>query len=269
MAAAKSKRTHRPDDWQPLQAYSFGVEKLGPSTPYLLYANMDFNAPRAEDTKKLLEFEQALLYWGGWTQMRILKFLRKHQADFRRFLAWVANRCIVNFGQKNADGDDYYEMWEQVPEVKFLRQHGFEHAGVTIEPYWQDTEFFSGVQLGHKKPRDPLDPIVWDVIAHLSVWGTVFVRCCGYWGCGKFFRPLTKRKRFCSDSCRALAHVPDEDSEEGEAFREERRKYMQRHRVTLKLKEKTPKSKAKRPRRDYLGIGRKLPKLKYQELSWS
>jgi hypothetical protein len=213
------------------------------------------------------------LPYGKWSKARILDFLKKHQREFRECLEWVADGCIVNLGEENADRDDLHTMWEQVPEVKFLRQHGFEHAGVTIEPYWggsDSSEFFSGIQLGQKKPRDPLDPLVWDVIAHLSVWGTVFVRRCDYSGCGRFFRPLTKRKRFCSDSCRALAHIPDPDlqPEEAEAFRERRKKYMRDHRQILKLKKSTPKSKAKRPRRDYLGIGRKRPRVQNREVGW-
>lgn len=267
MVAVKSKRAHRPDNRQLLQAYSHGVWLKG-GPPYLLYANMDFNALSAKDTSNLMEFEWALR-WGGWTETRILAFLKKHQREFRKCLDWVTNGCVVDLGERNADRDDLREMWEEVPEVKFLRQHGSEHAGVTIEPNSNHdmgrSKYFSGIQLGQKKPRDPMDPIVWDVIAHLSIFGTVFVRRCGHAGCGKFLRPLTKRKRFCSDSCRALAHVPDEDTEEGEVFREERRKYMKRHRQILKLKKSTPKPKAKRPRRDYLGIGRKLPKLQNQE----
>src|ERR1700751_4982859 len=139
---------------------------------------------------------------GGWTEARILDFLKKQQREFPECLEWVADGCSANLGEQNADRDDLRELWGQVAEVKFLRQHGFEHAGVTIEPYALDTpEFFYALRLGQKKLRDPLDPIVWDVIACLSVWGTVFVRRCDYSGCGRFFRPLTKRKRFCSDSC--------------------------------------------------------------------
>ena len=240
-----------------LQAYSYGLG-LGQVAPYLLYANMDFNAPSAKDTSKLLKFVEWQLPYGKWSKERILDFLKKHQREFRECLEWVADGCIVNLGEENADRDDLGQLWKQVREVKFLRQHGFEHAGVTIEPYWggsDSEEFFSGIQMGQIKVRDPLDPIVWNVIARLSEWGTVFVRRCDYWTCGRFFAPRTKRKRFCSDSCRAQAHVPADDTEEGEVYREERRKYMQKHRQILKLKKSTPKSKVKRPRRDYLGIG--------------
>jgi hypothetical protein len=258
MVAVKPKRANRPDNRQLLQAHSHGLWWLG-RAPYLLYANIDFNAPRPEDAKKLLEFVEHGLPYGKWTKARTLDFLKEHQAEFRRCLDWVADGCLVDLGKENADRDDLHTMWEEVSEVKFLRQHGFEHAGVTIEPNSNHDmglpQYFSGIQLGQKQIRDPLDPIVWDVIAHLSVWGTVFVRRCKYWLCGRFFQPPTKRKLFCSDSCRAQAHVPDEDTEEGEAFREERRKYMQKHRQILKLKKSTPKSKVKRPRRDYLGIG--------------
>ena len=271
MAAVKSKRVRRPYNWWGLlQAYSFGLEPG--NSVYLLYANMDFNASSAKDTSKLLEFEWWFRY--RWTDAQILDFLKKHQREFRECLDWIANDFFVDLGEENADRDDRKELWEQVPEVKFLRQHGFEHAGVTIEPNSGHdagrSEYLSGIQLGQKKPRDPLDPIVWDVIAHLSVWGTVFVRRCDYSGCGRFFRPLTKRKLFCSDSCRALAHVPDEflEPEEAAAFREERRKYMQRHRQILKQKKSTPKSQAKHPRRDYLGIGGKLPKVQNRELDF-
>ena len=253
MAAVKSKRAHRPDN-RLLKPYVFGLG-FGQNAPYLLYANMEFNAPSAKNTSKLLECESYFRY--RWSDSQILDFLKKHQEEFRKFLTWAANGCVVDLGERNADRDDLREMWEKVPEVKFLREHGFEHAGVTIEPYSGDDasypEYFSGIQMGQKKPRDPLDPIVWHVIYYLSTWGTIFVRRCDYWACGRFFLLRTKRKRFCSDSCRALAHVPDDVSEpeEAAAFRKRRRNFMRRHRQILKVKKPAPKSQAARPRRDY------------------
>ena len=255
MVAVKSKRAHQPDNRLLLKPDCFGLW-FGKDAPYLLYANMEFNTASAKDTGKLLDCERALR-WGGWTDAQILAFLKKQQEEFRKFLTWAANGCVVDLGERNADRDDLREMWEKVPEVKFLRQHGFEHAGVTIEPYsgrdGSYPEYFPGIQMGQKKPRDPLDPIVWDVIAHLSVWGTVSVRRCRYWACGRFFQPATKRKRFCTDSCRALAHVPDDVSEpeEAAAFRERRRIYMQDHRQNPIVKKRAPKSQSARPRRDY------------------
>src|SRR5579862_479271 len=190
--AAKRLKGIVPSDYPSLlQAYSFGL--FTRSAPYLLYANMNFEAPSAEETEELLEFEWKVKH-AGWTDTRILKFLKKHQEEFRRCLNWVAGRCLVDLGKQSPDADGSREIWEQTPEVKFFRQHGLEHAGVTIEP-GNDDICFTGLQLVQKKPRDPLDPIVWDVIAHLSVYGTVAVRRCRYFGCGKFFRPKTQRKR--------------------------------------------------------------------------
>jgi len=213
---------------------------------------MDFSAPRAEATRELLDVVRGRYHW---SDARILEYLSKHQWQFRRFLDWVANGCNVYLRHKDADSEDLDRAWEKVPEVNFLREHGFEHAGVTIQPNrfadTDDPRSFSGIQLGQERPRDPLDPIVWNVIAHLSVWGTVFVRRCRYWSCEKFFRPLTKRKRFCSDSCRALAHVPDEDlhPEKVAAFRNKKKMWMREYRQRPEVKMRVPDSKATRPRR--------------------
>jgi len=239
----------------PLQAYSSGLHqwlsKFSRFAPFLLYANMNFEAASAGDIKELMECEWQLRH-AGWTDARILNFLKKHQEEFRRCLNWVAGGCFVDPGEQSADDESPRENWEKAPEVNFLRQHGFEHAGVTIGPYW-GSEDLSGLQLVQKKPRDPLDPIVWDVIAHLSVYGTVAVRRCRYSRCGKFFRPKTQRKRFCSDSCRALGNVPSELSGGIDSFREKRKKYMRDYRQNPQVKKRIPKSSSSSARKRATG----------------
>jgi hypothetical protein len=242
MAAATSKRWLKPHQ---LHA-QLSPLMLGQDAPHRLYANMKWGAPHAPDTSKLLRWLEGFL--PGWTESRTLRYLQKHQEQFRECLEWVTNDCVVDFeGRFDRETYEYMNFekeWKQEPEVKFLRQHGFEHAGVTIRPHWgRDTTFpayFSDMQLSQKKPRDPLDPILWDVIAHLSVYGRVFVRRCEYWGCRRFFLPKTKRKRFCHDSCRALNHVPFK-LKEVDAFRKRRREYMRKYRQNPNVKKRFQK----------------------------
>lgn len=251
MAAATSKRWLKPHQ---LHA-QLSPLMLGQDAPHRLYANMKCDRPHEPDTRKLLRWLEGLL--PGWNESRILRHLQKHQEQFRECLEWVTNDCAVDFAGR-FDRESYEQMnfekeWELEPEVKFLRQHGFEHAGVTIKPFsGGDTTFpdyFLGMQISQKKPRDPLDPILWDVIAHLSVYGRVFVRRCNYWGCRRFFSPKTKRKRFCRDSCRALAHVPFRPNEI-EAFRKRRREYMREYRQNPQVKRQLQKSHTAPPRRE-------------------
>jgi hypothetical protein len=228
---------------------------LRQDAPHLLYANMKCDTPRPPDTGKLLRWLEELL--PGWPESRILRYLQKHQEQFRECLEWVTNGCVVDFeGRFDRESFEYMNFereWEQEPAVKFLRQHGFEHAGVTIKPYWgRDTTlaaYFSDMELSQKKPRDPLDPILWDVIAHLAVYGRVFVRRCEFWGCRRFFLPKTKRKRFCRDSCRVLDHIPFKHKEVA-AYRKRRREYMRKYRQTPQVKKRLPKSHAASPRRN-------------------
>jgi hypothetical protein len=228
---------------------------LGRDAPHRLYANMKFDAPAAPDARKLLQWLEPLL--PRWTESRILRYLQEHQEQFCECLEWVTNDCVVDFGgtveRESYEWIDFEKKWEQEPEVRFLRQHGFEHAGVTIKPYWgRDRtypDYFSDMQLSQRKPRDPLDPILWDVIAHLSVYGRLFVRRCEYQGCRRFFSPKTSRKRFCRDSCRALDHVPV-NVKDVAAFRKKKKKYMREYRQNPQVKKRLPKSHAQPSRGD-------------------
>jgi hypothetical protein len=236
MIAATLKHWYRPHE---LHA-QLSPLMLGQDAPHVLYANMKWGAPHVPDTSKLLKWLKGLL--PGWTDSRTLCYLQKHQEQFRECLEWATNGCVVDFaGRFDKESREYMNFekeWEQEPEVKFLREH-VEHAGLTIKPHWgRDKTFpdyFLDMQLSQKKTRDPLDPILWDVIAHLSAYGRVFVRRCEYAGCRKFFFPKTKRKRFCSNSCRALDHIPVLPREV-KAFRKRRREYMREWRQRSEVK---------------------------------
>jgi hypothetical protein len=134
MAAAPWKSWLKPHQ---LHA-QLSILMLGKNAPHLLYANMKCDTPRAPGTRKLLRWLEGFL--PGWTESRILRNLQKHQEQFRECLEWVTNGCVVDFEERfdreSFEYMDFEKKWEQEPGVKFLRQHGFEHAGVTIKPYW-------------------------------------------------------------------------------------------------------------------------------------
>jgi hypothetical protein len=143
----------------------------------------------------------------------------------------------VDFGPIE-DEDDEYEFrgkWEHKLEVRFLQEHGIDHGGVTLRPRLSDPIYpFEGLELDQKEPKDPLDPICWYTLTLLAGYGTVFVCRCGYWRCEKFFFPLTQRRLYCSDSCRALQHVVKvscKDRTARDKFHKEKAEYMRRYRA--------------------------------------
>ena len=225
---------------------------LNQNGPHVLYANLNFGEP------KLPRRARRLLRWlhlrgpSGWTETRTLRFLEKHQSDFRECLAWLSSDADVDFGVESDQEDSFDEecelrkSWEKHPQVRFLQLHGIDHGGIALIPGFQEFSYFHGLQLDQKKPHDPLDPICWYLLSLLASSGSVGVRRCLYWKCGKFFSPRTSRKRFCSDSCRALNHVGEMDLEmddkEKKKMRERRREYMQRYRGNPIVKGRTPKS---------------------------
>jgi hypothetical protein len=142
-----------------------------------------------------------------WEDDRILAYLARNQREFRRCLEWLSDGSIVNleerFEEEEAESHELWQAWEEQPEVRFLQLHGFDHGGIELKPRWSDGNWFSGIEMDQRKSRDPLDLICWYLLSRLMVNGTVGVLRCKYEKCGKFFEPLTVRKLFCSDACRA------------------------------------------------------------------
>jgi hypothetical protein len=198
---------------------------LGRPLPHMLYANIAFGTPGArKDAKRLLEW----LEFPPWSDERILRFLEKHQGQFRRCLEWLSRGSDTNLNEE-PDEDDFWdirmrEKWEREPEVKFLQQHGLDHGRALLQPSGQDGSSFWGIELHQRKPRDPLDLICWYILSMLMWDGTVGLRRCQYPKCSKFFQPRTARRRFCSDACRAKDFM-------GKKSLAEKRKYMRKYRA--------------------------------------
>jgi hypothetical protein len=211
--------------------FDFGFWWLGRTSPHLLYANTDFSAPdRTKRVRRLLAWLE--LCGPDWLERKTLRFLKEHQDDFRRCVKWLSNGPRADFSNVFDPEDEESdrlarEKWDEEPALQFLQLHGLQHGGVALEPTSKENCVFEGLELQQKKPRDPLDPICWHMLSLLGHHGTVFIRSCGYWKCGKFFWPLTPRRLFCSDSCRALNHVAEREPKK---FRKRRSKYMRKYR---------------------------------------
>jgi len=113
MAAAPWKSWFKPH-----QLYAqLSVLMLWQDAPHLLYANMKCDTLRAPDTRKLLRWLEGLL--PGWTESRILRYLQKHQEQFRECLEWVTNGCVVDFEERfdreSFQYMDFEKKWEQEP----------------------------------------------------------------------------------------------------------------------------------------------------------
>jgi len=212
---------------------------LGVPAPHLLYANLEFGK---SDTPRKARSLLSAIGFNEWNEGRVLKYLEKYQAEFRRCLEWLSQGSkthIEGFEEPEDEPGDKFgnnsiafshrmmKLWEQQPEVKFLQQHGLHDAGVILRPAWQDGVFFNGIELGQRKPKDPLDPLCGYLISLLMWDGTVGVCRCAYKKCHKFIRPRTSRKVYCSDPCRASAHM-EKKSPEAKA------KYMRDYRRLVK-----------------------------------
>jgi hypothetical protein len=185
--------------------------QLGTYAPHLLYANLDFGSPDAARRAR------SLLWIPGWDEPRALRFLQDNQNEFRRCLDWLSNGSVkdIEIVDDPSVGDSgKLKAWEEEPEVEFLRRHGLEHGRALFEPANQDGSFFAGITLTKDEPEDPLDPICWYVLSLLAWDGTTGVRRCGYYKCGVFFRPRTRRKAFCSDLCRSKNGAAHKTSKE-------------------------------------------------------
>jgi hypothetical protein len=208
----------------------------GPDSPHVIYANLEFDGSAApKGSRHLLQYLDWLL--PSWTKEKTLRYLKEHQAEFRKCLDWLSADSRVDFGPiKHEDDNGWFrELWEQKAEVKFLQQHGLDHGGVTLAPRSTDPIYpYEGLELDQKKALDPLDPICWYMLTLLAGYGNVFVRRCQYRKCEKFFCPRTPRRLFCSDSCRALQHAFEEFAKNPKKFHKERAKAMKKNRASRK-----------------------------------
>ena len=118
---------------------------------------------------------------------------------------------------------DLFKRWAEVPEVKFLQEHGLDHGGVILNPVFLTGTSFSEIELSQRKPRDPLDQICWYLLSLLMWDGSVNVCKCNYRKCQKFIHRPTSRRKFCDDNCRAK-NAADKKTPE------EKRRYMREYR---------------------------------------
>jgi hypothetical protein len=207
---------------------------LGPG-PHLRYANLDFGASDARKRgRTLIEG----LTPPQWTEERTFRYLERHQREFRRCLEWLSKGAKATYDEPNDDTDELWksgiiEKWEQQPEVRFLQHHALDHGRIALQPFSQDGPHLSGLALSQKSQLDPLDPLCGYVLSLLMWRGTAGVRRCKNHKCRKFFNPLTARRIFCSDRCRANAHS------DGKSLLE-KRNYMRTYRA---IRRKLRKSK--------------------------
>jgi hypothetical protein len=235
--------------------FDFDYFRLGENAPYLLYANLDFKKPSASrEARRLIRWVHGV---GPderhWSYKRVFLYLKKHQQEFRNCLSWIADGCRVDFNEGQVffpmrDDETSYECrdrWGKYPPVKFFREHALSHATIDFDPEWQEYASLSGLKLTQKKPKDPLDAICWHLLSVLVILGTPAVRQCRYSWCQKFFQPPTKRRFFCSDSCRALqnVYVDWDDEREEEKLRERKRQYMKDYRANPLVRRRRSSSK--------------------------
>jgi hypothetical protein len=222
-----------------------GLEIPHRRSPHLLYANVDFSAPElSEGGRTLLNFAEVV----DWDEDRTLRYLRKHQEEFRNCLEWLSKNSVVDYRGNYPEAEyseiDFREKWNQEPEVIFLQSHGLDHGGVKLEPSSEGEADFEGLRLDQKNWRDPLDRICWYMLILLSMYGTVFVRRCGYWKCRKFFWPRTVRKQFCTDICRAQQHATDKFVDDPEQFRNDKAKYMRGYNAVRNMRNKAKRQRS-------------------------
>lgn len=203
--------------------------------PHILYANLQFDSVgKNREIKRFVDWCREV--GPDWNDKRILKYLAGHQSEFRECLRWLMEDAIVDLEDWREElgkdiehlGDDVMlDEWRSRSGAKFLQRHGVSHAGVSVRPRITPAESgvlcFWGIDLGPRKPKDPLDMICWHLLHLLQRDGSVNIRQCRY--CERMFKPRTKRKRYCSDLCRAKDHAKS---------REEWRDYMRKYRAVRK-----------------------------------
>jgi hypothetical protein len=204
-------------------------------SPVLIYANLDFGKrPFPPETRRLLDFIDE---WGmSWGERTVLEYLEKHQHQFRNCLDWISKDCVTDLTDEVEELEPghsewiCWENWQRKPEVKFLKCHGLEHIESQLRPTLHDGFVFKGLEIDPGRGLDPLDPVCWLTVLLLQKFGTGFVRRCGYVKCKKFIFPSTKRKHFCSDSCRAQQHALEERRRDPEGFRRRQAEFMKKNR---------------------------------------
>jgi hypothetical protein len=226
---------------------------LGYVAPHLRYANLEFG--RSDTLKKA----KPLLMWIGfyrWDETRVLKYLEDHQEEFRRCLEWLSTGATTSFDDSEGEPEDepgdifgsntsafadvMRERWEQQPEVKFLEKHGLRDAHIALRPKNSDGPFFyKGIELDQRSPKDPLDQLCGFLISLLMWDGTVGVCRCANPECHQFFRLRTMRKIYCSNLCRATAHM---NRKSPEARNEYMRKYRENKKKLERAKEKAARN---------------------------
>ena len=203
--------------------------------PHILYANIRFDSDdESKEKKRLIEWCQ--LEGPDWSEKRIAKYLALHQVQFRDCLSWLVEDAVVDFWELRKElgkdsqyftDDNLLNEWKRTPEASFLQLHGVAHSDVSIQPKFGPAEsgewLFSGLDLGPRKPKDPLDAICWHLLYLLMRDGELNIRKCER--CERYFTPRTKRKQYCSDLCRAKDHAKSP---------KEWRKYMRKYRATKK-----------------------------------
>lgn len=203
--------------------------------PHILYANLRFDLnDQIAEKRRFVDW----CYRVGphWSKERILKYLASQQSHFRDCLRWLVGDAVVDFeefrkelGPASQDFPDHdlLQEWRTIGEASFLQLHGVSHCHISVEPKAGPSEtnvwLFFGINLGPRKPRDPIDMICWHLLYLLMRDGRLNVRKCRH--CETFFRPRTRRKQYCSDLCRAKAHAKTS---------EEQREYMRNYRATKK-----------------------------------
>jgi hypothetical protein len=211
---------------------------------HVQYANFDFkDSDVRTKARPLIEW---LRLPGEWNSERTLRYLEKKQEQFQQCLEWLSENAFAGVDEKRRtkahESCESSDLCENRPEIRFLKRHALEHAGVILKHSFGDGMFYTGLELGQKRLRDPLDPLCWHILGLAATFGTVFVHRCEYYRCGKFFVPPTKRKHFCTDSCRALSHAFDYGGLHTEAELKEARlkknRYMRTHNKLLRRRKK-------------------------------
>jgi hypothetical protein len=204
-------------------------------SPVFIYANLDFGKrPFPPETRRLLDFVDE---WGmSWGDRTVLEYLEEHQHQFRNCLDWISKACVTDLTDEVEELEPEHsewicwENWQRKPEVKFLKCHGLEHIESQLRPTLHDGFVFKGLEIDPGRGLDPLDPICWLTLLLLKKFGTGFVRRCEYVKCKKFIF-ATKRRHFCSDSCRAQQHALEDRRRDPEDFRRRQAEYMRKNRL--------------------------------------